>query len=624
VFEVVVPKLEPAGLEYDQALPTHLLAKHVREDAYASIGTAFTLDGKTFVSAAHVFGIQFATQYDARRLRGADGEIHHIDRFLAYSTTRDLAVFTLRDPPPTSTPLARGDTPQIGATVHTVGNAQGEGLSVRGGNVASFTPEPVDGAWQFIRYSAPTSPGNSGGPLLDADGRVVGVVVRKNEQENLNYAVPIEELDRLSSTHAQFHSRMAEAESGQRLVGDRQFDVELPADYATLAARAQQRYADAILEHRAAFVEAYRERIFPTAPELRTYLREQGHFYYPAEIVRDAAGAWSTGTPKSTATLEAGPAQNLYVGFSGEYGYLVLERPDDVPLATFIDEPERVMEAVVRLLPINREYAGVTLRVTKLGAPHRREGWTDALGRPWTTTSWRIWGDKLTTLHCTPYPRGLACLFSETGTSHEPILLAYARINAPRWTLSYDGRLKDWVEFLALEPSRRPPFLAGDVRLAGADLAVRLGDLDLATHDEELSPDSLLYAEVELTSLAPPAIGVSGISVVTKLGEGRGRRIDRVVEPLSSASRDWWTEVTTGKAPYDGKVVRDDGYVEVIMVDKISPVTLGTDSGVEARLVRRCWSYTPDTITDRALLQDCAALRGGGAGETPATKRRRR
>jgi serine protease Do len=41
-----------------------------------------------------------------------------------------------------------------------------------------------------IQTDAAANPGNSGGPAVDAHGRVVGVLVRGGG-ENLNFAVPI-------------------------------------------------------------------------------------------------------------------------------------------------------------------------------------------------------------------------------------------------------------------------------------------------------------------------------------------------------------------------------------------------------------------------------------------------
>lgn len=35
------------------------------------------------------------------------------------------------------------------------------------------------------------SPGNSGGPLCDGEGKVIGIVIGKSPNENLNYSPPI-------------------------------------------------------------------------------------------------------------------------------------------------------------------------------------------------------------------------------------------------------------------------------------------------------------------------------------------------------------------------------------------------------------------------------------------------
>src|SRR3546814_8288832 len=42
-----------------------------------------------------------------------------------------------------------------------------------------------------MRFSAAASPGKSGGPRLDAEGRLIGIVLMKSQNENLNYALPI-------------------------------------------------------------------------------------------------------------------------------------------------------------------------------------------------------------------------------------------------------------------------------------------------------------------------------------------------------------------------------------------------------------------------------------------------
>src|SRR5205823_2232592 len=87
--------------------------------------------------------------------------------------------------------LETNRTPNIDDPVMAVGNALGEGIVIRDGLYTSQTPEVQDGRWQWLRFSAAASPGNSGGPLLDGVGRVIGLIEAKSPNENLNYALPI-------------------------------------------------------------------------------------------------------------------------------------------------------------------------------------------------------------------------------------------------------------------------------------------------------------------------------------------------------------------------------------------------------------------------------------------------
>ena len=110
---------------------------------------------------------------------------------LKYSNHEDFVVFTVSGAPAV-TPLATNTAAALDDPVFAVGNALGEGIVIRDGLLTSLTPEAQDGRWKWLRFSAAASPGNSGGPLLDSQGRVIGLVARKSPNENLNFALPID------------------------------------------------------------------------------------------------------------------------------------------------------------------------------------------------------------------------------------------------------------------------------------------------------------------------------------------------------------------------------------------------------------------------------------------------
>ena len=98
----------------------------------------------------------------------------------------DLALITVKT---TLVPLKRAKAnPQVGDSVLVVGSPLGLGGTVSSGIVSSIRP---DGR---IQFSAPISPGDSGGPVVNRFGEVIGVAESKlvgNGVEGLSFAIPI-------------------------------------------------------------------------------------------------------------------------------------------------------------------------------------------------------------------------------------------------------------------------------------------------------------------------------------------------------------------------------------------------------------------------------------------------
>lgn len=85
-------------------------------------------------------------------------------------------------------PLAATD-PTPGSTVYALGNPSGLERTISQG---LFTALRETEGRRLAQVSAPISPGSSGGPVLNADGDLVGVAVGTLQSgQNLNFAVPI-------------------------------------------------------------------------------------------------------------------------------------------------------------------------------------------------------------------------------------------------------------------------------------------------------------------------------------------------------------------------------------------------------------------------------------------------
>jgi S1-C subfamily serine protease len=124
----------------------------------------------------------------------SDGRVADATDWLAApNSALDLAVIKI---PLTGLPIAAiGDATalKVGEPVAAVGNALGLGISMKGGWVSrlNVTAEGMSG---LIETDAAINPGNSGGPLVDYNGRIVGINTIKLvdvDVERVGYAINI-------------------------------------------------------------------------------------------------------------------------------------------------------------------------------------------------------------------------------------------------------------------------------------------------------------------------------------------------------------------------------------------------------------------------------------------------
>jgi V8-like Glu-specific endopeptidase len=160
----------------------------------SSFCSGFIVAPNLVLTASHC--VNHSTYIDLNhhfQIRTADKKTHRPSRVLGLNVKRDYLFLEVPGLESYGS-LELVDDTTVGKAVYTIGNVQGEGIAIRDGIMASTTKDPNDPTIEYLRYSAATSPGNSGGPLVDGYGRVVGLVFAATRSENYNVATAGEHL----------------------------------------------------------------------------------------------------------------------------------------------------------------------------------------------------------------------------------------------------------------------------------------------------------------------------------------------------------------------------------------------------------------------------------------------
>jgi len=131
------------------------------------------------------------------------GAFFPVSGILASDPARDLAILKINGKNLPFLTLGNNYTPQPGDHVVAIGSPLGLEGTVTDGVISSF--REMDGK-KWIQTTAPVSHGNSGGPLLNMNNEVVGVIsmgVNPEAGQNLNFAIPASELTALILTSRQ-------------------------------------------------------------------------------------------------------------------------------------------------------------------------------------------------------------------------------------------------------------------------------------------------------------------------------------------------------------------------------------------------------------------------------------
>lgn len=451
IFEVVVLKPTKDSLTYERALPLDLLPYVERTDKYRSVGTAFAINPTEFATAAHVLALDKESQYKDYFIRDINGTVYSIDKILKYSSRRDFVVFSVKDRA-AGEYLAMNTAPELNSKVYAVGNALGEGIVIRDGLYTSNTPEDLNGEWKWMRFSAAASPGNSGGPLLDEAGAVIGIVLQKSPNENLNIALPITEVKNAKSGVAHIYEKMLYFLDNMPMtkIDTLQRETSLPKPYGQLnkeITAAVEQFSAKLLER---LVSENQPKIFPNGKESLSLLNKHYHENFPRLIMKGEDGNWDGYSPY-TRDLELGNNGFISLGVVKNNALMHIKKPDNITLEAFYGDSKTFMDTILKGIGLTRQVGPDQIKITSLGKAEHESIFTDKYERKWMVRYWNVeYSDTRFVTISLPVPGGCITLMGGGPTGITNSHLMDLKILADFIYVSYCGSLKDWREFLTI------------------------------------------------------------------------------------------------------------------------------------------------------------------------------
>jgi trypsin-like peptidase len=197
--EVIVEKILPSMVEVRAKKPSGIIS-----------GSGFILRSSgVLVTNLHV--VEGASVVSVK-VKG--GEVFDQVRIVGYDKTRDLALVKFPGFGLPEADLGNSDDVKIGGRVVAVGHPSGLEDTVTQGIVSGI--RSLESGIKVIQTDAAASPGNSGGPLVNEAGKVIGVVAFGISEKSLNFAIPINYVRGLMELDTQLSLSDFNAQVGQQ------------------------------------------------------------------------------------------------------------------------------------------------------------------------------------------------------------------------------------------------------------------------------------------------------------------------------------------------------------------------------------------------------------------------
>jgi hypothetical protein len=549
------------SLQYEKPLPMDLIPYSIRTDKYYSIGTAFAISPSEFVSAAHVMNLGSGSQFKEAFLRDRQGNVYPIEKVLKYSKNRDFIVFSLRNAKVKKFLLVN-KSPRLNQKVYAVGNALGEGIVIRDGLYTSETPEEEAGEWKWIRFSAAASPGNSGGPLLDRDGKVIGIVLRKSPGENLNYAIPIVEVLRARPNLAVLQMKVRYILDNMDMTqrDTLKKEITLPKTYEELDSEMtaiMAQFSDKLLKN---LLAEHRDTIFPNGPGSTRLLYKNYHPLFPHLIMKGKDGNWDAYHPRETKEAVLGNNGRVVFGSLGSTVFMHIRKPDNISLETFYTDSKLFMDLILKGGGRSREIGPESIKITSMGRAFEDYRFTDSYGRIWMVRTWLIeYNDRKVITFSLPVPGGCIVMMrtDQTGSADQGDI-PDLKVLSDFTYVSYSATFKEWLEFLSMKDLLPSLFSTLDIQIRNNEMfryKSKRFSLSYGPHIMKISDNSNLRLHFGFfQEQGRTVLDITEIGIAEDKFNQVGYTVSRVMKPpkeLGDEYQNHWENMVEVRFPYN-------------------------------------------------------------------------
>jgi hypothetical protein len=209
-----------------QAMPSVVSIKVYNADnKHVQSGTGFAISENQIITCWHCI----PNGVGSIKAMTKSGKTLDVETILAYSAINDLVLLGYSGESLPSLELVRV-APEAGSPAVVIGCPRTFEFSITDGIVSSWRSNSDFENRQEVQYTAPSSPGNSGGPIFSKDGKVMGVVswgrVDRGSQ-NLNFGISyVHVQDLIEESKASKPIKLSDTQSTSSLKSESKDDTD--------------------------------------------------------------------------------------------------------------------------------------------------------------------------------------------------------------------------------------------------------------------------------------------------------------------------------------------------------------------------------------------------------------